>query len=99
VSLHLYYAVPGHVPECSNADELLAAGRAYCDSYGDFFNEMVSDNVPYLPLMYSNGWRDYGFELRLNRLVAFPAKRGDGVIYDSPVTFTREYGSTDLVVQ
>jgi hypothetical protein len=98
-SIHLYYAVPGHVPECPNADDLLATGRAYCSSYGAFFNQMVSDNVPYLPLMYSDDWRNYGFELRVNRLVAFPARRGDGVIYDSPVTFTREYGSTDLLVQ
>jgi len=99
VQIRLYYAVPGHVPECPNAEDLRATGRAYCASYGEFFNQMVSDNVPYLPLMYSDDWQNYGFELRLNRLVAFPARRGDGVIYDSPVTFTREYGSTDLVVQ
>jgi hypothetical protein len=99
VSINLYYSIQDHVPECPNADDLLATGRAYCDSYGSYFNQALSANVPYLPLMYNDDWQNYGFELRLNRLVAFPAKRGDGVIYDNPVTFTREYGSSDLVVQ
>jgi hypothetical protein len=49
--------------------------------------------------MYSGNWVNYGFELRVNRLVAYPWKRGDGVVHDAPVTFTREYGSSELVVQ
>jgi len=98
VNIALLYSVADHIPECPNAEDMLATGRAYCASYGNFYNQTLSANAPYLPLMYDGSWKDYGFELRLNRLVARSPKRGDGVIYDGPVTFTKDYGSTDLIV-
>jgi hypothetical protein len=95
----LLYDADSNVPDCPNDEDILGRARSYCAAYADFFSRTLTENAPYIPLLFSDGWRDYGFELRLNRLVAFPARSGNGVIYDGPVTFTRNYGSTELTVQ
>jgi hypothetical protein len=96
VTVVLFYDAATHVPECSNDQEMLALARSHCSAYEDFFAEMLIENAPYLPIISNDKWRDYGFELRLNRLAVRYPRTGDGVLYDGPVTLIKEYGSTEV---
>ena len=81
------------------ASGIIQDGAGLCDDYRVFYNYSLNVATRHRTLMYDNSWQNYGYRIRLNRLkVAFP-KKGDGVIFEGPVTFTKRYGATEFVVQ
>ena len=87
------------VPECPNADEIRAEAAALCASYDRLYHDSLVMNLPYLDTIFNAPWQEYGFEIRLNKLIVVAPKTGDGVIFDGPVTFTRNYGSSEVIAQ
>ncbi len=98
--INLYYDrvgdPPQWQPECVNADSIIALAEGYCDSYLEFYYYSLKEAQPYLPALYNSEWAKFGFEVKFARLIAANPARGDGVIYDGPVTIVKPYGSNDV---
>lgn len=86
-------------PNCPNADEIMDRVRSLCSNeYVNFYNDTLAMAAPHLPAIYNGEWQNYGIEIRYNILNLLNPKKGDGTIYDSPVTFTKAYGSDELII-
>ncbi|MFC1657705.1 hypothetical protein ACFL2P_03960 [Candidatus Moduliflexota bacterium] len=88
-----------HVPECPNAEDILIEAGELCDLYDKLYHDTLVWNLPYLDTIFNSPWQEYGFEIRLSKLMVFSPKEGDGVIFNGPVTITKNYGSSELIVQ
>jgi hypothetical protein len=97
IVVNLYY--PDYDATCSNADEIIARARSLCDNeYQKLYSDTLAMAAPYLSTIGDDEWQNYGIEVRYSRLNLLNPLKGDGTIYDSPVTFTKPYGSTELIV-
>ncbi len=102
IDVNLYYPVLDvypHEPNCPNDDEIMERARSLCNNeYTEFYHETLAMAAPYLPILHNDEWQNYGIEIRFNFISLLQHLRGDGTIYNGPVTFTKPYGSTKLIV-